>query len=296
MRRPSYLSHVAPPDSRPSEHVRRTSHDPRAWDDDALQAALDAAGDSAWGPVAVIPSTGSTNADAVGQVEEGAPEGFTVVADEQTEGRGRLGRAWTSPYGAGIAMSVVLRPIVPEAAWGWIPLLTGVAVVEALAAQGVAARLKWPNDVVVDGDARDGSPGPRKLGGLLAERSGPAVVTGVGLNVDLTADEAPVPRATSTRLEGAEVGREQLVVDVLLALRRHYVTWQLTGGDAERSGLLVAYRAACLTLGRDVRVHLPGGAVLDGAAEGVDGHGRLLVRPAGGEAQALSAGDVEHLR
>ena len=122
------------------------------------------------------------------------------------------------------------------------------------------------------------------------------MVAGIGLNVDLTAEEAPVPRATSTRLEGADVGREQLVVDVLLALRRHYVTWQLTGGDAERSGLLDAYRAACLSIGREVRVHLPGGAVLDGTAEAVDAHGRLLVRAAGGDVQALSAGDVEHLR
>ena len=276
--------------------MRRTSHDPRAWDDDALQSALDTAGDSAWGPVAVIPSTGSTNADAAGQAEEGAPEGFTVVADEQTDGRGRLGRAWTSPYGAGIAMSVVLRPVVPEVRWGWIPLATGVAVVEALVAHGVPARLKWPNDVVVDGDARDGSPGPRKLGGLLAERSGAAVVAGIGVNVDLTAAEAPVPKATSTRMEGVEVSREQLVVDVLLALRRHYVTWQLTGGDAERSGLASAYRDSCLTLGREVRVHLPGGAVAAGVAESVDGRGCLQVRTVEGNLQALSAGDVEHLR
>ncbi|MGD9954750.1 MAG: biotin--[acetyl-CoA-carboxylase] ligase [Candidatus Nanopelagicales bacterium] len=290
---------MAPPDDRPSGEVRRTSHDgrdPRSWDDDALQEALDRAGDSAWGPVAVIPSTGSTNADAVDQVQEGAPEGFTVVADEQTEGRGRLGRAWTSPYGAGIAMSVVLRPMVPDAAWGWIPLLTGVAVVEALAQQGVAARLKWPNDVVVDGDARDGSPGPRKLGGLLAERSGAAVVVGIGVNVDLTAEEAPVARATSTRLEGVDVQREQLVVDVLVALRRHYLLWQLAAGDPERSGLLDAYRAACLSLGARVRVLLPGGGELLGAALDVDGSGRLLVRGDDGAEHALSAGDVEHLR
>ena len=73
----------------------------------------------------MLPSTGSTNADAVDQVREGAPEGFTVVADEQTLGRGRLDRTWVSPYGAGLAMSVVLRPVVPEATWGWIPLVAG---------------------------------------------------------------------------------------------------------------------------------------------------------------------------
>ena len=270
--------------------------DPRHWDDDALQQALDRSGDGSWGPVAVLPSTGSTNADAVDQVHEGAPEGFTVVADEQTQGRGRLDRTWTSPYGAGIAMSVVLRPLVPDATWSWIPLVAGIAVVDALAAQGVRAGLKWPNDVVVDGDARDGSPGPRKLGGLLVERVGPAVVVGIGLNVDLTADELPVPRATSTRLEGADVSRELLVVDVLDHLRRRYLLWQLASGDARRAGIAQAYAERCVTLGRDVRALLPGGTVVEGVASALDDDGRLVLRPADGATRVVSAGDVEHLR
>jgi BirA family biotin operon repressor/biotin-[acetyl-CoA-carboxylase] ligase len=280
--------------------VRRTSHggprDPRALDDAVLQAALDSAGEDAWGPVVVVPSTGSTNADAADQVDQGCPEGFTVVADEQTQGRGRLGRSWVSPYGAGLAMSVVLRPHAPDAAWGWIPLMTGLAVVEALGRQGVEARLKWPNDVVVDGPARDGGPGPRKLGGLLAEVSGPAVVMGAGINVDLTAQEAPVPRATSARIEGASVERERLVVDILVGLRRRYLDWQLAGGDADRCGLREEYRAACLTLGGEVRAHLPGGGVLDGTALDVDPTGRLVVRTGDGALHELSAGDIEHLR
>ncbi len=286
--------------------MRRTSHgtpdgpsegyDPRLLDDGRLQAALDSAGDSAWGPVVVVPSTGSTNADAADQVDPGCPEGFTVVADEQTQGRGRLGRTWVSPYGAGLAMSVVLRPHVPEATWGWIPLMTGVAVVEALGLQGLPARLKWPNDVVVDGPARDGGPGPRKLGGLLAEVTGSAVVMGAGINVDLAEDEAPVARATSARIEGAQVERERLIVDVLVGLRRRYIDWQLCGGEADRSGLREEYRAACLTLGRDVRVHLPGGTELEAHAVDVDPTGRLVVRTPDGSAHELSAGDIEHLR
>ena len=289
---------MVPPDSQPPEQVRRTSHspyDPRSLDDELLQSALDAAGDRAWGPVVVVPSTGSTNADAADQVDQGCPEGFAVVADEQTQGRGRLGRTWVSPYGAGLAMSVVLRPHVPEASWGWIPLMTGLAVVEALGMQGLEARLKWPNDVVVDGPARDGGPGPRKLGGLLAEVSGTAVVMGAGINVDLAEDEAPVARATSARIEGADVQRERLVVDVLAGLRRRYVDWQLCGGDADRAGLRDEYRAACLTLGREVRVHLPGGSVLEAVAVDVDPTGRLVVRTPDGTAHDLSAGDVEHL-
>jgi len=288
---------VTSPASPPPEGSDPVARDPRAWDDDALQAALDGAGRGVWGPVAVLPSTGSTNADAVGQVEEGCPEGFTVVADEQTQGRGRLGRSWQSPPGAGLAMSVVLRPTVGPESWGWLPLLAGVAVVDALAEQGVAVALKWPNDVVVDGPARDGGPGPRKLGGLLAERTGEAVVLGIGLNLDLTADEAPVARATSTRMEGHDVRRERLVVDVLEAVRRHYVRWQLCDGDAAASGLAAAYRERCLTLGREVRVLLPGDDVVHGIAGDVDADGRLVVRPAGGGPdRALGAGDVEHVR
>jgi BirA family biotin operon repressor/biotin-[acetyl-CoA-carboxylase] ligase len=271
-------------------------HDPRHWDDAALRAALDGAGDGAWGPVAVLSSTGSTNADAADQVREGAPEGFTVTADEQTQGRGRLDRRWTSPSGAGLAMSVVLRPVVPNASWGWIPLLCGLAVVEALERQGVDASLKWPNDVVVDGPARDGGPGPRKLGGLLVERVGAALVVGIGVNVDLAEDELPVPQATSTRLEGADVGRERLLVDVLDHLRRHYLRWQLADGDARRSGAAEAYAAHCLTLGREVRVHLPGGDVVDGSGWGLDEDGRLVVRLGDGTSRVVSAGDVEHVR
>ena len=271
-------------------------HDPRRFDDAALQLALDAAGEGTWGPVAVLASTGSTNADAADQVREGAPEGFTVVADEQIQGRGRLDRTWASPYGAGVAMSVVLRPVVPESVWGWVPLIAGTAVVDALADQGLQAALKWPNDVVVDGDARDGTAGPRKLGGLLVERVESALVVGIGLNVDLTAEELPVARATSTRLEGVDVRREALVVGVLDHLRRRYVDWQLAGGDAGRAGTAARYAERCLTLGRTARALLPGGEVVEGTGSALDDTGRLVLRLADGSARVVSAGDVEHLR
>ena len=261
-----------------------------------LQHALDSATDGVWGPIAVLPSTGSTNADAADQVREGAPEGFTIVADEQTTGRGRLGRTWESPSGAGLAMSVVLRPVAPEQSWGWLPLLAGVAVADALMAQGVPAALKWPNDVVVDGPARDGSPGPRKLGGLLAERVENAIVVGIGINVDLREDELPVGRATSTWLEGSHVTRESLVVDILENLRKRYATWQGAVGDAARCGLATDYSERCVTVGREVRAHVPGDRFVEGTATHIDEHGRLVIRLADGSTHAMSAGDVEHLR
>ncbi|CAB4848244.1 unannotated protein [freshwater metagenome] len=285
-----------PDSSRPEAQPRPRTSDPRVWDDAVLQRALDRASDGTWGPVAVLPSTGSTNADAAEQSREGAPEGFTVVADEQTEGRGRLGRAWQSPSGAGLAMSVVLRPRPPADTWGWLPLIAGLAVVDALDVAGVVSALKWPNDVVVDAAARDGGPGPRKLGGLLLERVGDAVVVGIGLNVDLGASELPVPHATSTSLEGSPAGREDLLVEILESLRRGYTLWQNNSGDAAASGTAAAYSARCLTLGRSVRALLPGDGVVEGVATAIDSDGRLVIACRDGSSRALSAGDIEHLR
>jgi BirA family biotin operon repressor/biotin-[acetyl-CoA-carboxylase] ligase len=291
---PSTSGDPVTPSRRETELTTRA----RRWDDAALQRALDEAGTDGWGPVAVLPATGSTNADAAEQAREECPEGFTVVADEQSSGRGRLDRSWESPSGAGLAMSVVLRPSAPSATWGWVPLLAGVAVVDALARQGMVARLKWPNDVVVDGAALDGGPGPRKLGGLLVERvaEADALVVGIGINTDLTAEELPVPRATSTRLEGVDVARERLLVDILDELRSRQTAWVAGAGDARRTGLLEAYAQRCLTIGREVHVHLPGGTVLRGVAQSVDDSGRLVVRGDDGALSPVSAGDVEHVR
>jgi BirA family biotin operon repressor/biotin-[acetyl-CoA-carboxylase] ligase len=160
-------------------------------------------------------------------------------------------------------------------------------------AAGVEARLKWPNDVLV---------GDRKLAGILAEQSadGDAVVIGVGLNVATRERELPVSPtglpATSLLVEGADVGREALLAEILRSLEHWYLGFS-ADPDPVRSGLLARYRGACATLGRQVRVELPAGRVLAGVAEDVDLGGRLLVRPAGAaSATPVSAGDVIHLR
>ena len=129
-----------------------------------------------WREVQVVGETGSTNADLLAQAGAGAAEGVVLVAEAQTAARGRLGRRWTSPPRAALTFSVLLRPRgVPPALLGWVPLLAGVAAASAVrAVTGVEATLKWPNDVLADGG---------KLGGILAERSGPAVVVGIGINV-----------------------------------------------------------------------------------------------------------------
>jgi BirA family biotin operon repressor/biotin-[acetyl-CoA-carboxylase] ligase len=245
-----------------------------------------------WTSVEVVASTGSTNADLLAR---GGPEGQVLVAEEQTAGRGRAGRTWVSAPGASLTFSVLLRPAsVPPSARGWLPLLTGVAVAAAVrSAAGVAAALKWPNDVLA---------GDRKLAGILAEQSsaGDAVVVGVGLNVATPEDALPVSPgglpATSLLVEGADVAREALLTEILSRLESLYRGFR-ADPDPERSGLLAEYTAACATLGRTVRVELPAGRVLAGRAEGIDRGGRLLVRPADATfATPISAGDIVHLR
>ncbi|GAA4621801.1 biotin--[acetyl-CoA-carboxylase] ligase [Actinoallomurus vinaceus] len=252
-----------------------------------------------WREIRVVAETGSTNADLVAAARDGADEGLVLVAEAQTAGRGRLDRAWTAPPRSGLAFSVLLRPQVPLARLGWLPLMTGVAVVGALRGfaevEGIErggmadAALKWPNDVLING---------RKLAGILAEREGDAVVLGIGLNVSLRADELPVPTATSLVLEGAPADRDPLLRAILRELAARYADFC---GEWVEGSLREAYRAVCATLGRQVRVELPGAApgepdgVLTGEAVDIDENGRLVVRAADGD-HALSAGDVVHVR
>lgn len=266
---------------------------------------------SFWREVRVTEETGSTNADLAERVRAEAarggevPEGTVLVAEVQTAGRGRLGRAWNAPPRSGLMFSVLLRPGpgVPATRLGWLPLLTGVAAAAAIrsvtAAAGrgdygdepggatVGAGLKWPNDLLV---------GERKLAGILAERVDGAVVVGVGMNVSLREDELPVPTATSLVLEtAAVVDREIVLRAVLRELALRYAEWRAADGDPDGSGLRAAYREHSATLGREVRMELPGGNSVTGTAVDVDAEGRLVVGTAAGE-RAFTAGDVVHVR
>jgi len=254
-----------------------------------------------WREVRVVDETGSTNADLLAEAQAGAREGLVLVAEEQTAGRGRMGRRWISPPRRALTFSVLLRPAVPAGLLGWVPLLAGVAVASALEhTAGVDARLKWPNDVLVD-DA--------KIAGILAERWGSAVVVGTGINVLQQRGELPVPTATSL-LVAREVGpaeargpadgsdmRERLLTAVLDELARWYRAWldQPRPGDADGCGLRAEYLRRSGTVGAAVTVMLPGGQNLTGTAAGIDAAGRLEIRTPAGLVQ-VSAGDVVHLR
>jgi BirA family biotin operon repressor/biotin-[acetyl-CoA-carboxylase] ligase len=250
----------------------------------ALRAAKLA---SALGPdgfeVTVLEETESTNAVLAERAREGAPEGTVVVAELQTSGRGRQGRSWTSPARSGLTFSVLLRP--PQVS-GWLPLLAGLAVAVAVGEQtGVKAGVKWPNDVLVVDVA--GSARPGKVAGLLAEVTAGAVIVGIGLNVTTRVAELPDERATSLTLAGAATtDRETLLKAILRSLSRAYASWR-----ADPAALVPAYRAACVSIGKQVRVELPGGEAYEGLATDVDAEGRLIVGD-----RAFAAGDVIHLR
>lgn len=235
-------------------------------------------------------------AESTNALAAAAPQrGLVVVADHQTAGRGRLGRAWTTPPGAALTFSAVVDPVVDDEWWPLVPLVAGYAV-----ARVVGGSVKWPNDVLLH---------DRKVCGILVERvhvrahggDKPLAVVGIGINVDQTAEELPVQTASSLALLGVPWDRTELLGRVLHALR----TWLgvlMTGPTT----FVTNFRGRCDTLGRDVQVDLPDGSVLEGRAEGIDDHGRLLVVPprevAGPavpglfEARAVAAGDVIHVR
>ncbi|WP_165985315.1 biotin--[acetyl-CoA-carboxylase] ligase [Streptomyces sp. YIM 98790] len=257
--------------------------------------------DSLWTRLEVAEVTGSTNADLRERARRGhAAAGAVLAAEEQTQGRGRLGRTWNAPARSGLFCSVLLTPgpAVPEDRWGWLPLLAGVAAASGLSrVAGVEVALKWPNDLLVTVGGTE-----RKLGGILAERTAladgtAAVVLGMGINVSLRADELPVAQAGSLLLAGAPVtDRDPLLRAVLRALADWYERWTAEGGDPAASGLLEAYASGCSTLGRRVRALLPGGDELRGEAVALDGDGRLVIASAQGVQQPVAAADIVHLR
>ncbi|MEU5580048.1 biotin--[acetyl-CoA-carboxylase] ligase [Streptomyces huasconensis] len=252
-----------------------------------------------WSSLDVVPRTGSTNTDLVARAD-GLPEGAVLVAEEQSAARGRLDRQWSAPARSGLFFSVLLKPAeVPVERWGWLPLLTGVAVATGLSrVAGVDTALKWPNDLLVTvGDEE------RKAGGILAERAGAAggsgggVVIGIGLNVTLREDELPVPTAGSLALAGATTtDRDPLLRAVLRSLEQWYGVWRGAGGDPAASRLQEAYAAGCATLGRRVRAELPGDRAIVGEAVAVDGDGRLVLATEAGVQEPVGAGDIVHLR
>jgi len=218
----------------------------------------------------------STNRAVMDLARAGEPEGLVLAADLQTAGRGRMDRTWDAESGAGLLVSVLLRPSgLPASRWYAVTAaaaLAGRAACQEVAA--VAADIKWPNDLLVD---------DHKLAGILAEVAATAIVVGMGLNVH----GGPPGAATLDEAAGNRTSRSALLVAWLKAL-----DGLLGGWDTVTS----RYRSECATVGRDVLVEQVDGRRLSGRAEAIDDEGHLIVRTAEGARHRLSVGDVSHLR
>lgn len=244
-----------------------------------------------------LAETDSTNRVVLELARAGEPEGAVVVADHQSAGRGRLGRVWQAPPGASLLVTVLLRPTIAVADAHLVTIAAALAAADACAGvTGVRPALKWPNDLVVE---RHGT--TRKVAGLLAEslvRSSrvDAIALGMGLNVqwpaDLPEDLATIATALNHEA-GADVDREAVLAAWLDCLADRYARLTSVGGA---EALLAAYRVACVSLGRPVRVQLSD-ETFTGTAVEVTREGHLVVEPdAGGGRRIVTAGDVVHLR
>lgn len=259
--------------------------EPPPLDGDTLRAGLGVA-PQLWRRLDIVDVTGSTNADLIARSAAGDDiAGAVLLAEHQTAGRGRGGRSWAGvPHGQ-IIMSVGIGTAgVDEQRWGLVPLLAGVAVVDALSASGIQAGLKWPNDVLVGG---------AKIAGILAEVASPkpVVVLGIGLNVAVRPEEIGQPQSTSVRQLGVEADRTAIVTTLLAELGTRIAQWR--AGDT--AALLDDYRARSATLGVQVRAQLPGGRDIVGTAEAIDAQGRLCIGTETGT-EVVSAADIVHLR
>lgn len=250
------------------------------------RSGVDRACTPPWTSIELYDAVESTNQIAADAARAGRDSGFVVVAEVQTGGRGRLGRQWVSPPRAGLTLSMLLRPEAPVAQWPWLLGLVAVAAATALQDRTeVDVRLKWPNDLVVDG---------RKLGGLLGEVVDDAVVIGIGVNVTTRRAELPRTDATSLALEGADAtDRLPLLLSLLRQVGSDYLAWN--GGGGAPGPLLAAYRGLCTTIGQRVRAEGQDGTAIEGEAVDIDISGHLVV-DVDGVHRAIAAGDVVHLR
>jgi BirA family biotin operon repressor/biotin-[acetyl-CoA-carboxylase] ligase len=227
----------------------------------------------------------STNAEAMRLAAEGAPEGTLVVADEQTAGRGRAGRRWFTPPGSGLAVSLVLRPVLPANQIGHLGLLGGVATVQAIESLcNLRPKLKWPNDILVN---------EKKVAGILGESShqasGPEwMVLGIGINVNTgppSGTEARHKASFLTEQSGHPLNRVRLLLELVRALAEHYP-------QLGQTSLVTAWERRMIWRGKRVRVLNPGGTPIEGIALGLAPDGELRLQLHNGRIMSITAGDV----
>jgi BirA family biotin operon repressor/biotin-[acetyl-CoA-carboxylase] ligase len=228
-------------------------------------------------------SLSSTNTELARMASEGAAEGVAILADEQTAGRGRLQRAWSSPKGAGLYFSILLRPRIPVDHWPLITFMAALAVGDALQeATGLRTDIKWPNDILS---------GERKICGILSEAietpAGRAVIVGIGINLTPGA----FPEATSiAEATGIKPDREAILAALLSALTR----WYSLLGEREKIVAAWSNRSSYAT-GKVVQVK-NGDEMWQGTTCGIEPDGALRLRTIEGEVKLIRAGDVHSIR
>lgn len=224
-----------------------------------------------WSDVRYVESATSTNTELLASGEPG----HVLIADRQTGGKGRLGRAWEAPAGASLLMSVAVE-LAHTDDLGLVSLAAGVAVTDVVP----TAQLKWPNDVLLNGKKFVGI-----LGEIDTQAQPPLLVVGMGVNVSWREEDLPTDWSTALNLEGIDVDWDEFAIDLLGALGRRLEQWR------ERDQTLIDdYRAVSATLGQSVRLETATG-VVEGVAGDVDKHGAIVV-----DGTSYSTGDVTHLR
>ena len=221
-----------------------------------------------------IPSTQS-------EIKKQSPENWDLLATEfQSSGRGRLDRTFEAAPQSALTFSIYIEPKAEKAEWSFLTLLAGLSVHEALQAldSQLELGLKWPNDSFIGG---------KKCGGMIAQATKKGVVIGIGINVGMTSEELPVKDATSLALEGCAIlDRNTILASIINHFEINCEMWE------HDQSFLAQYRAASVTLGREVEVTLPGGGVLQSRAVDISHAGGLLLD----NGREITVGDVVHLR
>jgi len=241
--------------------------------------------------------TGSTNADLL-TLAPGQPHGSVLATLDQTAGRGRLDRTWSAPAGETLAVSLLVRADLDERDRGWLPLVAGAAMRDAIAAElpgdgvapGPVVVVKWPNDVQVDG---------RKVCGILCQVAADgSVVVGAGVNLTIPADRLPTPSSTSLAVAGAHGSADELADRVLVAFHAGVLeaVVALVAGGAAAETVRSHVRSTCGTIGQRIRLELPDGSAEEADATGIDDEGRITIRDRQGTSRGVAVGDVTHLR
>jgi BirA family transcriptional regulator, biotin operon repressor / biotin---[acetyl-CoA-carboxylase] ligase len=234
----------------------------------------------------------STNTYAMELAEKGADHGTVVIADNQTKGKGRMGRTWVSPPGGNIYMSVILRPSMQLRDGTLLTITAGVACCRALrSSAGLQAEIKWPNDLMVSG---------RKAGGILTEIKANAdgiifAIMGIGINVNASVDDFPPDiKGTATSIRNETAG-ERPTDAIIEGVLNELDCWTDVLGEKGGGPVLDEWRRLTTMLGRTVSATL-GGETLTGIAEDVDDWGMLVLRLPSGISRKINAGDLTILR